>query len=290
MANVSFDVTRYYQIAQDTLGNLYIVQDGNWFSMTTQASTIIIPNGWKFLPQGSSPSYPGLSPFELLKTSIPVILPSSGTLSAAGALSAIQALQQTFTNGCWMYFPAATTDPGDPAGVYFVIMSSTTAGTVYRNRLVSGAPFYPAASALIPCTNAASYTQGTSVVTVLTIPIPANAMGPNGIVEVYTVVGNDLNAGTKTGLINFGGGISMATSSQTTVNSATPSWRKIANRGVTGGQAGMSGTGLVAAVGNVAVGTLNTTAAINLLFQLQIATAASNTCEYDIIHVILWPG
>jgi hypothetical protein len=254
---------------------------------------VVNPNATNALAATSTPEavigfVPLSQPQILAQSAIPLIRVSSGTLSAAGALSGIVALGQTYPN-CWLSLPAAATDPSDPAGVYFAKMSSTTAGTVFRNRLVSGAPFIPTAAALISCTNASSYTATVTLDTVVTIPIPANSMGPNGAIEVYTLAENDLAAGTKNGATNFGGGLSVATFSQTTTNIATPSFRIFFNKGVTNSQVAMSGTGLAAAAGAAAVGTLDTTTTINLTLQLQAANAGTNTCQYTAFSVIIRP-
>jgi len=210
----------------------------------------------------------------LCQVAIPLIKPSSGTLTAAGALSAIVALPGTYSPGCWMYFPANAVATVSPAGTYWVVMSSTTAGTVYQNLLV-GIPTILPPAVWIPCTSASSYTQVVTSDTVMSVPVPGT-MGPNGFLDVYCNASNDLAAGTKNGACNLGGAMSMATFSQTTVNAYTPSWRRIANRGVTNVQVAGSGVGIVAAAGVPVLGNLDTTAAFNLTFQLQLATAATN--------------
>jgi len=290
MANVAFDITRDYQIAQDLLGAQYLVQDGNWYAKSSQVAISIPPNGYKILPKGVSGTYPGAIPLVLGQSGFPMIMPPNSTsLSAAGALVLATALDQTYPN-CYMFFPANAVATVSAAGMYFVQMSSATNGAVFQNQYTSGVPAAPAASALIPCTSASSYTQTTgSAVTVASYSVPGSSMGPNGQVRTGCQFNNNNSAGTKTHTMSFGGTAMMTLA--TTTNQSTPALRHITNRGVTNAQTcqanGSSGVGASAGLNtNLA---LDTTAAQTLAFQLQLGTAT----DWAILawhFAEVWPG
>lgn len=61
----------------------------------------------------------------------PVVLAPSGSVAANGALTLGTTLTQTFSGGCWMYFPSGAVYAGSAAGLYWVVMSSGTAGIIY---------------------------------------------------------------------------------------------------------------------------------------------------------------
>lgn len=291
MSNVAFDPTRYYQIAQDIAGVLYIVQDGNWFSQKTQVPTLIVPNGWKFLPQGASATYPGLLPNVLAQSGIPLILPSSGTLSASGALSGITALAGTYPN-CWMFFPANAIATVSPAGMYFVQMSSTTAGTAFQNILTAAGtalvPFVPAASALIPCTTASSYTTGTGAnVAACIITLSGGSMGAKGRVRLTGSFSNNNSAGAKIGQLGFGA--TTVGGANNTTNIVQPVMHDVFNRGVTNAQQTIAGSGYVASATALTLGANDTTGDLSLQFFLQVAVA-TDTCQWDAILIEVVPG
>lgn len=53
MANLPFDVNRYWRAAVDSNGVAYINQDNNWFLLTTKAAVVVPPNAYRFLPRPS---------------------------------------------------------------------------------------------------------------------------------------------------------------------------------------------------------------------------------------------
>ncbi len=102
------------------------------------------------------------------------------------------ALPAIFTKA-YLYFPvgkicsACTASVGgagagnaSAAGMYWVIMSSTTVGVIYNNRLTSGAPVDITSPTALAETGPGAYVQTVTQVTMLTISIPGNLLGPNG--------------------------------------------------------------------------------------------------------------
>jgi len=272
VANVIFDVTRYYQVAQDTAGVQYLVQDGNWYLKTTQVAINIIPNGWKFIPQGMSSSYPGNALQTLVQGGLPMYMPGTGTLTAAGVLALTgTALDQTFANA-YFFFPANAVGTGLPAGMYFVQMTSVSAGTVFQNPYTGGTPLIP--TTLIPCVSAGNYTQTTgALVSLVTGTVPAATMGPSGKVKVICGYQNNNSGGTKTFSIKWGGTQALGTTA--TTNQSTNIIREICNTGLTNAQAstasGAVGTG--ASAGASQRYTKDTTASQDVTIQGQLGTA-----------------
>lgn len=137
----------------------------------------------------------------LAQFALPMIMPSSGTIGNNGALSAITALNTTYA-ACYMYFPVNAIAAGVAAGWYYVVMSSTTAGTIYNNiytpSITSGVPSIPDSPTAFVTTGPGAYTQGTSIITAYSVLLPANSMGANGSLEVWIDQGCNNTAGTKT--------------------------------------------------------------------------------------------
>jgi hypothetical protein len=165
---------------------------------------------------------------------LPVILPSSGSIGNNGALTLTTALITTFAN-CWMYFPANAISAGSAAGVYFVQMSSTTAGTIYNNTLTSGSPTIPASPTAFSTTGPGAYTQTTSAVALVTLPILGGAMGANGALYVRDLWIGPNPSGSRQTQVTFGGSV-MATYSPANQNTLGVE-RMIGNMGVTNAQA-----------------------------------------------------
>lgn len=157
----------------------------------------------------------------LLQTAgLPMIVPASGTLSAGGALT----LAGTGTGfasltSCYLYVPANTTHSGDAAGWYYTVMSSATAGTIYRDRYDPTTELPPAIPASpTSCTAANSYTQVTSEVTAMQRTVPGGMMGVAGelIQHVHTMAQGATDS--KTTNLKFGGSTSLNTSQTANVN------------------------------------------------------------------------
>lgn len=115
------------------------------------------------------------------------------TLSAAILTNAWNALK-----GCWCYLPANFGGKTYPAGWYWAVFSSDTAGILYNNRYSSGIPTRP--STLTPFADnlAGRLTQTTSEITGPTgFNLVGGSMGPSGVIKshIRTMGGA---SGTKT--------------------------------------------------------------------------------------------
>ena len=134
-------------------------------------------NGTKYVPDGSGE-------ITLLQSGVPMILGPSGNItSTAGAFTLAAALPQAFTTGCYLYFPTGALYAASPYGLYYCVMSSASAGTVYANTYSGGQPVVPSSPTVLT-TVVGSYTQTTGAnVTLISTTLPANIMGPNGKVR-----------------------------------------------------------------------------------------------------------
>jgi len=115
-------------------------------------------------------------------TALPMLLQSSGSVGNNGALTLGTPIPLSggYFWGCYMYFAAGKVYAGSIAGMYFVIMSSNSAGTIYDNMYQIGTPRIPDILIPIVATGPGAYTQVTTTVDLLVRTIMANSMGNNG--------------------------------------------------------------------------------------------------------------
>lgn len=166
------------------------------------------------------------------QNAIPCILPSSGTIGNNGALSALTALPTTYTSA-YLYFPVDTIAAGVAAGLYYCVMSSTTAGTIYNNVYdpsLGVLPTIPASPTAFVTTGPGAYTQTTgSVISLVGYTIPGGSMGANGRFILSGVYSQTNNADAKVLSVTFGGSSFMATGI-----ASTAAWgmhKSMSNRG-----------------------------------------------------------
>ncbi len=210
--------------------------------------------------------------FDLIAGGLPVILPSNGTIGNNGALSALTALPTTYSK-CYMYFKAGAIFAGSAAGLYYVTMSSTTAGTIWNNTYTSGSPSVPASPTAFVTTGPGAYTQTTAAdIDLLTGVIPANLLGATGIITMRCLFNYTNSAGAKTLKYKLGTDVAMSTAPTTTASIEV--YKTIANNGNTNGQIfNTNPNNGVAVTTAPTFGTTNTTAAANVKITAQLATA-----------------
>jgi len=109
------------------------------------------------------------------------------TLSAAILAGAWNALK-----GCWCYLPANFGGKTYPAGWYWAVFSSDTAGILYNNTYSSGSPSRPATPTAFVDDLAGWLTQTTSEITGPTgFNLVGGSMGPNGVTKAHLrLIGN----------------------------------------------------------------------------------------------------
>jgi hypothetical protein len=152
-------------------------------------------NGIRWSPVGGS--------CILFKCAIPIISCSTGNIGNNGALTAITALPTTYSGGAWVNLPAGAIAAGVPAAqtAYWGIFTTGQAATIYNNiQPASGFPTPPTAGQLVPfvTTGPGAFTGITAATVLLTIPLPAGAMGANGQLRITSSANYTNSAGTKT--------------------------------------------------------------------------------------------
>jgi hypothetical protein len=217
---------------------------------------------------------------DLAHSSIPLIGLSSGSVSAAGAISAITALPLAYPHA-FCYFPANILATSIAAGWHYCTFSTTTAGTAYLNTWTPGTAPPTVPSSPTAVTDGKGAYTGDTTEQGLIIPIAAGALGPNGMLEVFCRVAYTNSAGTKTVRYRFSGAagtIFFSSAPTTTVAHETTVF--VGNSGATATQSG-SGRSFLApatlAVGSSVLGTVDTTAATDFRITEQRNTATDNT-------------
>jgi hypothetical protein len=116
------------------------------------------------------------------------------TLSAAILTNAWNALK-----GCWIYLPANFGGRTYPAGWYWAVFSSDTAGILYTDTYVSGVPIRPVSPTPFPVNLTGWLTQTTSEITGPTgFTLRGGMIGPNGNLKIHT-----RGTGSITGIKTF---------------------------------------------------------------------------------------
>jgi hypothetical protein len=152
----------------------------------------------------ANPTFTGTGrgvPMNLVECGIPFIVASSGSMADNGALTALTALPETYSGGCYLYLPANAISAGSAAGWYWAVMSSTTAGTVYNSTYTTGIPAAGTATAFVT-TGPGAFTGHTGVVAV-TIPIPI--LLANSTIRYRVQFQNTNSGNNKTHDIKFSG-------------------------------------------------------------------------------------
>lgn len=211
-----------------------------------------------------------------VSTALAMLIPSSGSVAANGALTLTTAIPLSggYSWGCYMYLPAGAAYAASVAGLYYVEMTANNTGTIYDNRYTSGSPTIPATKTPIVAAGPGAYTQTTSPVDLITVTLPANTLGANGRVLHQPAWVFPNNANNKVISTTFGGS-NIYAKTRTTATQETP-LIDIRNRGVTNrqfsawGNTGVPATASTAGVTNTSI---DTTADVNIITRGQLAVA-----------------
>lgn len=219
------------------------------------------------------------TPYILVKTFLPMLRVSTGTMGANGALSGITAVARAYPQ-CYMYFPAGAVFAGSAAGWYYATMLTTTTATVYNNIYVSGVQSVPTALNAIVAAGPGAFT-GDITSQGMTYTVPGGAMGLNGAVRVWAMYEYTNSAGTKTPSIRAGGitGTTYFNAGLTVAQSAMAQII-IANNNSASLQTGSSST----ATSNYGLGTsavANITSSVNTAVDWTIGLASIATAATD---------
>lgn len=261
-------------------------------------------NGWNPLPISQYPgnlnlpeygvsTQPGaMNPIKLFQCNLPMVMAPTGTMGNNGAITLGTALPTGFLNGpCYLYLPAGAIVTASAAGWYYTVMSSTTAGVVYNNTYSSGQPGIPGSAALVPfvTTGPGAYTGATTAQNALSFTLPGNLMGPNGVLEVYGILGFNASTNNKTVTVKVGSSTIFTIVEATTGVKSFQFEAQWANQGATGAQVaatgGLSGTNTTAQTYTA----IDTTANQTITVQVTDATA-TDYIIIDSLQFLVTPG
>lgn len=164
----------------------------------------------------------------LFQNSVEILIPPTGSIANNGALTLGTALAQTLSDGCWMSFPPgaiATSIPTSSSILYWVVMSSTTLGTIFNNTYTPGTnlPLPPVSPTAFATTGPGAYTQVTASIALAKPTVPGNVMGNNGSIALQVWMRSNNSAGAKIlnsqfGVAAAGFSINETTQTQTTAS------------------------------------------------------------------------
>ena len=209
----------------------------------------------------------------------------TGTAGAFTLSAAIMTSAWNVLKGCWCYLPANFGGKTYPAGWYWAVFSSDTAGILYNNTYSSGVPARPTTLTPFADNLAGWLTQTTAEVTGPTgFSYRGGSMGPSGSLKSYLrLLGN--TTATKT-FREYIGSTVIGQSSPTT----TPCFEQIVscrNQGVETLQtnsraAGPTGVGVAGSnISGIEYTSVDTSADQNLSISLQLS---ANTACAILLH------
>jgi hypothetical protein len=140
----------------------------------------------------------------LFRSAMPVGSAPTGTMGDNGAVTLGTALPNAYA-ACYLHFPANAISAGSAAGLYYMVMSSTTVGQVFNNTYTSGVPAAPATPTAFVTTGPGAYTASTSSITFISLTVPGALMGLNGAVDSELSWSETNTANNKTHMVSFGG-------------------------------------------------------------------------------------
>ena len=145
----------------------------------------------------------------IAQSAVPVCLAPNGTVATNGTIALGTALPTTYSVGIWLRLPAGAV-VGGSAGLYWAVMSSTTAGQVYTTFIDPSNEFVPyiPSNVVAAVGSNSAYTQATNAdVTLVNVTLPGGAMGLYGGVEVDQQWSHPNNANTKTERVALAGSL-----------------------------------------------------------------------------------
>jgi len=243
-------------------------------------------------------------PRQVLVSGIPFVIPAGDGAAvglqftgSAGAFTLSAAILTNLWNalkGCWIYLPANFGGKTYPAGWYWAVFSSDTAGILYTDTYTSGTPKRPASPTAFPTNLTGWLTTTTAEITGPTgFVLPGGSMGPNGSLKSHLRLSGNATANKNfrmyagSSLIGFANGITTLPNSEILISACNQG--SIASQVVSRSVA-VPGVGAVA--GSVAVAgeatAVDFAADQTLSISLQISTTsacavllhADTTCTY----------
>lgn len=209
----------------------------------------------------------------LFQNSIPMGIPPSGIITVTtGVLTLGTALDNIYPS-IYFWFPAGAWT-GSTAGMYYVVMSSTTVGTVYSNQYTGGVATIPSSPTLVT-TGAGAYVQTTGVYNaVLSYTMPAGVMGATGSITSKTLISSNNSTGPKICTPNAGITQQLGNFSLTSGLTGRQGYATSTNVGISRQSTFvLSDSSSSSAASSVIITAVNTAAVFNMTPQLFIPTA-----------------
>lgn len=205
--------------------------------------------------------------------SVPVIIPTSSTVATNGGIT-VSALPTTYSLGAWVYLPAGAV-VGGSAGFYWVVFSSTTAGSVKTNYInpetTEFLPYIPTGTLVTATGSNSAYTTPTGVdIALVNITLPANSISPGSLLKTFSRVTCTNAANDK--IIKHLLGSTSVTSQTFTTSTGGTLYGSIFARSNAKQVLGGFGDSAVAAT---TYGTVDTTAASKIVITGQLAATTS---------------
>ncbi len=209
----------------------------------------------------------------LAQSAIPLVVPSSGSVAANGALTGLSGLAVALF-ACYMYMPAGAVYAGSPAGFYYAEMGSTTTATLYMDRYTGGAPLLPASPTPVSAAGPGAYTQTTGAdITLGLITVPGGCPGPTGSLWADISTNTINNVNTKTFKIVLASTNMYTSTSFSTSQTGSRALWKLYNRGRQDRQVSTSvGAGIGAGTA-VALGSVDTSQDYTISWSIQLSVA-----------------
>lgn len=212
---------------------------------------------------------------KLGQSTLPFVVLPSGSFGNNGAYTTVNAAQATAYPNAYCSVPAGAIATGVPAAQtwYYCTFSTTQAATLFNNTYTSGTPTIPGSPTAFATTGPGAFTQTTgSNIAAYTLSIPGNTIGLNGGIKVIIGKSNNNNANNKTIGVTYGA--FTVVSAATTTATGGAGFAGFFNRGVANVQFSPATTTLVWNMsGTPGYGAVDSTAAQNLVINLQLATA-----------------
>lgn len=237
------------------------------------------------------------TPICIASIGVPFVLPPGDGAAnglqftgSAGAFTLSAAILNNAWNvlkGCWMYMPASFGGSTYPAGWYWAVFSSDTAGILYTETYVSGRPARPATQTPFSTNLSGWLTTTTAEVTGPTgFLVPGGAMGNSGILKTHLRCLGNATANKifriylGSTIVTYVGSVTTTPDFEFIVSSAN---QGVANQQINSRQAASTGVGVGG--GTFSVGTESSSAdtSVDQIYSISLQISTTAACAI-LIH------
>jgi hypothetical protein len=216
---------------------------------------------------------------KLAQWSAPVFIAPTGTMGNNGAVTLGTAMDRTYSEGAWFYYPAGAVAAGVPASATFLwtVCTTTTACTVYNSTFDGLSVPGEGVTTAYSTTGPGAFTGVTAATVAITVTIPANTLGATGALFGDFVVNHNGAAGNKTFEILYSTTAGTNFGFVASTQSGGALARLAIRNKTTGTQSGAVGANYQGSTlgSGVKFSAADTTASTTLVFRLTNATATN---------------